>query len=204
MKITRTDEDTFKIHSGDETLTLARETYEDLFYSLPIDPSSLYMLLNETLLETGEQRHALQAIVEREGGIDKCMNRLSVVVNDTNPEEKVIGNEDPSEGDVQIIEKEERDSMGGESDFHVTRNPDGTYDLCYGSTALRLPRRLMRELYHNLPDTAPDLYRTILSDTLNSERTRSVFREMLSDAGGIANSLSDFEEQLDPFRNDLT
>ncbi len=93
MKIARTSDEQFVISAGGSQLELTKLQFEDIYYALPLKPSSLYMLLNETLLDTSEERERLENIVEAEGGVDKSMKKLAAVVEKTDPEETAVGEE---------------------------------------------------------------------------------------------------------------
>jgi len=111
MEITHPAENTFLIQSGEDVLKLTQEEYEDIYYALPLEPSPLYMLLNETLLETGEERERLQAIVDRKGGVDESMTELARLIEEFDPDREVDTDTDASstEGETEAEEEDADD-----------------------------------------------------------------------------------------------
>lgn len=73
------------ISDGDDRIELTQVSYEDIFYAIPIDNGSLFMLLNDTVLETADARATLKRIVERKGGIEPAMTELQEVVKEVQP-----------------------------------------------------------------------------------------------------------------------
>ncbi|MEK7865363.1 MAG: hypothetical protein AAB434_01685 [Planctomycetota bacterium] len=73
------------ISDGDDVIELTQVSYEDIFYAIPIDNGSLFMLLNDTVLETAQARATLKRIVDRKGGNDPAMSELQALVKDVQP-----------------------------------------------------------------------------------------------------------------------
>ncbi len=73
------------ISDGDDVIELTQVSYEDIFYAIPIDNGSLFMLLNDTVLETAEARATLKRIVDRKGGNELAMNELQELVKEVQP-----------------------------------------------------------------------------------------------------------------------
>ncbi len=73
------------ISDADDRIELTQVSYEDIFYAIPIDNGSLFMLFNDTVLETAEQRAALKRIVDRKGGIEPAMKELQDLVKEVQP-----------------------------------------------------------------------------------------------------------------------
>lgn len=75
-----------RISAEDEVyLDLTTSQYEDIFYAIPLDSSSLYLLLNGTVLTNADDRAILQFIVEANGGVDEAMKALQDLVQQTPP-----------------------------------------------------------------------------------------------------------------------
>lgn len=75
-----------RITAEDEVfLDLTTQQYEDIFYAIPLDSSSLYLLLNGTVLTEADDRAILQFIVEANGGVDSAMKELQELVQATPP-----------------------------------------------------------------------------------------------------------------------
>ncbi len=75
-----------RITAEDEVfLDLTTAQYEDIYYAIPLDSSSLYLLLNGTVLSNADDRAILQFIVEANGGVDEAMKTLQDLVQKTPP-----------------------------------------------------------------------------------------------------------------------
>lgn len=75
-----------RITAEDEVfLDLTTAQYEDIYYAIPLDSSSLYLLLNGTVLANADDRAILQFIVEANGGVDEAMKTLQDLVQKTPP-----------------------------------------------------------------------------------------------------------------------
>lgn len=75
-----------RVSADDEVyLDLSTQQYEDIFYAIPLDSSSLYLLLNGTVLTNADDRAILQFIVEANGGVDEAMKSLQDLVQQTPP-----------------------------------------------------------------------------------------------------------------------
>ncbi len=121
----------YEIESGEHTLRLEREKYEDIYYALPIDPSNLLLLLNETLLDTQEERETLEAIVENEGGVESSMKKLITRVSEVEPgEPEAASEEKQSEQEdepVREAEPEDEPEVVGE-EMIVETDQSGTME----------------------------------------------------------------------------
>lgn len=73
------------ISDADDRIELTQVSYEDVFYAIPIDNGSLFMLLNDTVLETADARATLKRIVDRKGGIEPAMKELQDLVKEVQP-----------------------------------------------------------------------------------------------------------------------
>lgn len=73
------------ISDGADVIELTQVSYEDIFYAIPIDNGSLFMLLNDTVLETSEARATLKRIVDRKGGSENAMKELQELVKEVQP-----------------------------------------------------------------------------------------------------------------------
>lgn len=75
-----------RISAEDEVyLDLTTQQYEDIYYAIPLDSSSLYLLLNGTVLTNADDRAILQFLVEANGGVDEAMKTLQALVQQTPP-----------------------------------------------------------------------------------------------------------------------
>ncbi|MDQ7778935.1 MAG: hypothetical protein RDV41_04415 [Planctomycetota bacterium] len=89
IKVQHIDPDDFTISDGADTIVLSRVDYEDMFFAVPLDSPALYLLLNQTILQTAKSRDTLKRIIDRHGGIDAAMQALQVVVQALDPKAPV-------------------------------------------------------------------------------------------------------------------
>jgi hypothetical protein len=68
-------------------LDLKMEQYEDIFYAIPLDNQSLFMLVNDTVLKEADDRAILSFIIEANGGVESAMARLQDLVKVLDPKE---------------------------------------------------------------------------------------------------------------------
>lgn len=86
MKLERTGADAFLLTDGAGTsVPLTRANYEDVFYCVPIDNPSLYLLINDTILDDTEARKAFKKLVDDGGGMDKSLGDLQEQVKALDP-----------------------------------------------------------------------------------------------------------------------
>lgn len=85
MKVEALPDGRYLISDDDARIELNRTSYEDLFYAIPIDNGSLYLLLNDTILEASEARAALKVMLDKHGGIEPTMALLQDQVKVVEP-----------------------------------------------------------------------------------------------------------------------
>ena len=68
---------TFRIVAGADSLPLTKTQYEDLHFALPLDPATLFRLINDTLLQGVPERQKLKAMIDASGGMHPALNALS-------------------------------------------------------------------------------------------------------------------------------
>ncbi|MEK7469600.1 MAG: hypothetical protein AAB074_19680 [Planctomycetota bacterium] len=95
-----------RITAEDEVyLDLTTAQYEDIFYALPLECSSLYLLLNGTVLSHADDRAILQFIVEANGGVDEAMKTLQALVQETPPPSASVVVEPPKPAESPLTAK---------------------------------------------------------------------------------------------------
>lgn len=285
MKIQKKSKNEFIINLDSHTITLDRSQYEDLYYCLPLDPSPLFMLLNDTILNTNEQREKLNSYVESQGDVVSAMSTLSDAVQELQPDQSVTEEEidtenaasrsteddsrndsekidieyGQSEGDredpieegeeeidiepfedeefddefdvVPIDEEpeplEEEDSMSeppsteepppAESEnqsesaagpikplenfdgmpvLRLNQQENGHYVLSYENKALEFPEEILFLLNKKLDATIPTFIQHLMHDVMQSDSSREMFREMMSDVGGITRGVNKLKELI--------
>ncbi|MBI3097850.1 MAG: hypothetical protein HYY93_06330 [Planctomycetes bacterium] len=86
MKLERPGENEFLLTDGaGTTVRLNRTNYEDIFYCVPIDNPSLFLLINDTILDDTESRKAFKKLVDDGGGMDKALADLQEQVKILDP-----------------------------------------------------------------------------------------------------------------------
>lgn len=85
MNLEKTPDGQFRIFDGSDSLTLSKERYEDIFFSIPLANGTLFRLMNDTILETPEARGALKRMIDRAGGIDAALEKLQKDVQGLQP-----------------------------------------------------------------------------------------------------------------------
>lgn len=76
MKIEKTPEGAYRISDAARAVSLDRERYEDLFYAVPVDTTSFYRLLTESVCETDEDRAAMVSMIEGLDDMDAGLQAL--------------------------------------------------------------------------------------------------------------------------------
>lgn len=85
MKVEKTASGRFRVSEGDFWFDLPQAAYEDLYYALPLDPATLFLLLNETVLTRKEDRELLRKMVAVHGNIQQAMPVLGREVAKCDP-----------------------------------------------------------------------------------------------------------------------
>ena len=85
MKVEALPAGKFVISDESDRIELTQTSYEDVFYAIPIDNGSLYMLLNDTVLDSADARSALKRMADRLGGVETAMTELQAKVKDVSP-----------------------------------------------------------------------------------------------------------------------
>lgn len=85
MKVEALPTGKFVISDESDRIELTLVSYEDVFYAIPIDNGSLYMLLNDTVLDSADARSALKRMADRLGGVEPAMTELQAKVKDVSP-----------------------------------------------------------------------------------------------------------------------
>ncbi len=85
MKVESPGGGTYVITDGVERLELSQTNYEDIFYAIPIDNGSLYLLINDTVLEDNDKRSVLKRMVDKIGGIESAMTAIQTAVKEVEP-----------------------------------------------------------------------------------------------------------------------
>lgn len=303
ITVARTSSGQFSISDGQETIVLSRTDYEDVFFACPLDPSALYLLLNQTILQTAEQRDVLKRIVARCGGIIPTMEAIQAGVLALDPKEaaepaatmkraseaqrgrvispqsapptsmkEVIPVAEVVASPVKVIEPElvstapaspqappqatklaeEKGSVSppdartknvavsrtGDSgsslvpaaqtpptttpkttilhkkqaaqttpplvdkpkNIIISRAPDGSYTLRFGSQSVTLSNEKFRELYFSLPMSIPSMFKLFFTSLLPDIKSKTIFRRMMSMAGGSSVLLEKIVKELEKLR----
>ncbi|MBI5368500.1 MAG: hypothetical protein HZA54_15805 [Planctomycetes bacterium] len=89
MNVRKVSDTEFSVSDGTDTITLAKASYEDLFYAIPssgkMDNGTLYRLFNDTICSTAEMRSALKRMIDRAGGINPALDALQANVPQVQP-----------------------------------------------------------------------------------------------------------------------
>jgi len=85
MKIEKLGEDLYRISTAENTIDFDKERYEDLFYAVPLDTTSFYRLLTESVCESEDQRKVMvsmiQSLDDMESGLKGLMDRIVALGN---------------------------------------------------------------------------------------------------------------------------
>ncbi|GEM_PF-2629064 len=124
MKVEKTASGRFRISEGDFSIEVTQASYEDLYYALPLDAPTLFLLLNETVLSRKEEREILKKIVAVYGNIQGAMPVLGREVERCDPktaevEVPVVGPSDSG----PATDSETRISLAGLVEEVVTHKP---------------------------------------------------------------------------------
>ena len=124
MKVEKTASGKFRISEGDHWFDLPQAAYEDLYYALPLDPPTLFLLLNETVLTRREDRDLLRKMVAVYGNIQQGMPVLGREVAKCDPKAAV---EVPVEAPAPsaFAEGSPRSALAGLVDEVVTGKASG-------------------------------------------------------------------------------
>lgn len=68
---------TFRIVAGTESLPLTKSQYEDLHFALPLDPATLFRLVNDTILQSTPERQKLKSMIDASGGMQEALKALA-------------------------------------------------------------------------------------------------------------------------------
>jgi hypothetical protein len=85
MNLEKMPDGQFRIFDGGDSLTLSKERYEDIFFSIPLASGTLFRLMNDTILETPEARGALKRMIDRAGGLDAALGKFQESVKSVQP-----------------------------------------------------------------------------------------------------------------------
>ena len=85
MKIEKLEEDHYRISAAGQTIDFDKERYEDLFYAVPLDTTSFYRLLTESVCETDDDRKTMVSMIESltdmESGLKTLMDQIVALGN---------------------------------------------------------------------------------------------------------------------------
>ncbi|MEK7866678.1 MAG: hypothetical protein AAB434_08330 [Planctomycetota bacterium] len=137
MKVEKTASGRFRISEGDLSLEVTQASFEDLYYALPLDPPTLFLLLNETVLNRKEDREILKKIVAVYGNIQSAMPVMAREVERCDPktaevEVPVVGTSDGG----PATDSETRISLAGLVEEVVTRKPGAPRPAASGAPAV--------------------------------------------------------------------
>jgi hypothetical protein len=76
MDIERTGEGQYRIQSGDHTLAIDHEKFEDLFYSADTNPTAYYRVLVDSVCRTAEERTAMTTMINTGDDMEATLKTL--------------------------------------------------------------------------------------------------------------------------------
>lgn len=87
MKMEKTEAG-FRLSGGGRTFDLDQESYEDLFYAIPVNTTAFYRLLTEQAARTEEERARVVSMLEAEPDLDTALNDLQQQIQNLPPDER--------------------------------------------------------------------------------------------------------------------
>jgi hypothetical protein len=245
ITISRTGAGQFTISSEKDAIVLSQADYEDVFFACPLDPPALYLLLNQTILQTAELRDILTQMVNKQGGIVPAMKAIQNAVLALDPkktaEQPAPAPEPPPAPPVkkeiptaEVVAPPARStepklvpvapvaaevgaaapeakaglhkrkvqplSVEKAKDIVISRIKDGSYMLGFGNQNVTLSNEKFRELYFALPMDVPSIFKLFFTSLLPDVKSKTVFRRMMSMAGGSSVLLGKIVKELEKLR----
>lgn len=204
----------YQISDGKQTFHLSEEAYNDLYHAIPIDNSTLALLIQDTLLSTAEDRHTFKAMLEEGGGLTLLLSELQrkvmtcppVSAAEAVPEAEAEAAKPSREEDLPVaevvspsrVETAEVSSEAGappaaskpkaaakKRSLDLLPLAPNEYWLTDGDTVLGLKRRQVEDLLASVPVKTASLFRLINDTLLSTPKDRELFKNLVKVCGGV-------------------
>jgi len=76
MQIEQTPEGRYRIHAGDQAVTIDREQFEDLFYSADTNATAYYRVLVDSVCQSADERTAMTTMINAGGDMEATLSAL--------------------------------------------------------------------------------------------------------------------------------